>query len=213
MENNKRPIQAKLALEYMKEHGSITSLEGILELGIISLPKRICELEKMGYLIKRNTEVVVDRYGKKTQYYKQFIDATRNHCRRLLSPDPLAKMYRNRCRAEIFRNIKRIAFATLSVKKNNLLNRPLHLRSILHIAAIETDSLYSYRPFEIVFGEIAIFHRLVAKLYRIIEFTLQHQIAIRAFRFQYPVFDSVNQSLNLCRTFTLISVIQLPPVL
>ena len=66
MENNKRPIQAKMALEYMKEHGSITSLEGILELGIISLPKRICELEKMGYLIKRNTEVVVDRYGKKT---------------------------------------------------------------------------------------------------------------------------------------------------
>ncbi len=66
MENNKRPIQAKRALEYMKEHGSITSLEGILELGIISLPKRICELEKMGYLIKRNTEVVIDRYGKKT---------------------------------------------------------------------------------------------------------------------------------------------------
>ena len=66
MENNKRPIQAKLALEYMKEHGSITSLEGILELGIISLPKRICELEKMGYLINRNTEVVIDRYGKKT---------------------------------------------------------------------------------------------------------------------------------------------------
>ena len=66
MENNKRPIQAKRALEYMREHGSITSLEGILELGIISLPKRICELEKMGYLIKRNTEVVIDRYGKKT---------------------------------------------------------------------------------------------------------------------------------------------------
>ena len=55
MENNKRPVQADRALEYMREHGSI-----------ISLPKRICELEKMGYLIKRNTEVVVDRYGKKT---------------------------------------------------------------------------------------------------------------------------------------------------
>ena len=32
----------------------------------MSFPKRICELEKRGYLIKRNTEVVVDRYGKKT---------------------------------------------------------------------------------------------------------------------------------------------------
>lgn len=48
MENNKRPTQAKMALEYMKEHGSITSLEAIQELGIMSFPKRICELEQMG---------------------------------------------------------------------------------------------------------------------------------------------------------------------
>lgn len=65
MENNKRPTQAKMALEYMREHGSITSLEGILELGIISLPKRICELEKMGYLIKKRSEMVTNRYGKR----------------------------------------------------------------------------------------------------------------------------------------------------
>lgn len=64
MENNKRPAQAEMALAYMKEHGSITSLEAIQELGIMSFPKRICELEKMGYLIKRKTEKVVNRYGK-----------------------------------------------------------------------------------------------------------------------------------------------------
>ena len=66
MENNKRPVQADMALEYMRVHGSITSLDAMRELGIMSFPKRICELEKRGYLIKRNTEVVVDRYGKKT---------------------------------------------------------------------------------------------------------------------------------------------------
>lgn len=66
MGNNKRPVQAEMALKYMREHGSITSLDAMRDLGIMSFPKRICELEKMGYLIKRNTEVVIDRYGKKT---------------------------------------------------------------------------------------------------------------------------------------------------
>ena len=71
MENNKRPAQADMALEYMRVHGSITSLDAMRDLGIMSFPKRICELEKRGYLIKRNTEVVVDRYGKKT-YVKRY---------------------------------------------------------------------------------------------------------------------------------------------
>lgn len=51
MENNKRPTQAKMALEYMREHGSITSLEAIQELGIMSFPKR--------------SEMVTNRYGKR----------------------------------------------------------------------------------------------------------------------------------------------------
>lgn len=65
MENNKRPTQANMALEYMREHGSITSLEAITELGIMSFPKRICELEQMGYLIKKRSEMVTNRYGKR----------------------------------------------------------------------------------------------------------------------------------------------------
>ena len=65
MESNKRPTQVKLALEYMREHGSITSLEAIQELGIMSLPKRICELDKMGYIIKKRKEMVTNRYGKR----------------------------------------------------------------------------------------------------------------------------------------------------
>ena len=65
MESNKRPTQVKMALEYMREHGSITSLEAIQELGIMSLPKRICELDKMGYIIKKRKEMVTNRYGKR----------------------------------------------------------------------------------------------------------------------------------------------------
>jgi hypothetical protein len=65
MENNKRPAQAMMALQYMRENGSITSLEALKDLGIMSFPKRVCELEKMGYLVKRKTETVVNRFGKK----------------------------------------------------------------------------------------------------------------------------------------------------
>ena len=31
----------------------------------MSFPKRICELEQMGYLIKKRTEMVTNRYGKR----------------------------------------------------------------------------------------------------------------------------------------------------
>ncbi len=65
MENNKRPAQAKLALEYMRVNGSITSLEALEKLGIMSFPKRICELERMGYIVKKKTETVVNRWGNK----------------------------------------------------------------------------------------------------------------------------------------------------
>lgn len=65
MENNKRPTQVKLTLDYLKKYGSITSMEGQYELGISSFPKRICEIEKMGFLIKKKTETVTNRYGKR----------------------------------------------------------------------------------------------------------------------------------------------------
>ena len=45
MENNKRPSQVKKAIEYMEVHGSITSREAFIKLGIMSLPKRICEMK------------------------------------------------------------------------------------------------------------------------------------------------------------------------
>lgn len=48
MENNKRPTQALMTLKYLQEHGSITSYEAMMELGIMSFPKRICEVEAMG---------------------------------------------------------------------------------------------------------------------------------------------------------------------
>lgn len=45
MENNKRPSQVKKAIAYMQVHGSITSREAFIKLGIMSFPKRICEMQ------------------------------------------------------------------------------------------------------------------------------------------------------------------------
>lgn len=49
--------------QYMKEHGSITSLTGFTELGILSFPKRISEIEKHGIKVDRKRITVIDRNG------------------------------------------------------------------------------------------------------------------------------------------------------
>lgn len=65
MENNKRPSQVKKAIEYIKEHGSITSREAFIKLRIMSFPKRICEMKNYGYLTKSVWESGIDDEGNK----------------------------------------------------------------------------------------------------------------------------------------------------
>lgn len=51
MENNKRPSQVKKAIAYLQAHGSITSREAFIKLGIMSFPKRICEMKEYGIIV------------------------------------------------------------------------------------------------------------------------------------------------------------------
>lgn len=51
------------AYQYMKERGSLTSLTALTELGIISFPKRVCEMEKHGIKVSRRRITVIDRNG------------------------------------------------------------------------------------------------------------------------------------------------------
>ena len=46
--------QKQEILKWLNEHGSLTRLQAILNLGIIELPARICELERDGYDIPRS---------------------------------------------------------------------------------------------------------------------------------------------------------------
>lgn len=44
--------QRDRVLEWFYKHGELTTREAVIELGIMSLPKRIEELRKSGYCIK-----------------------------------------------------------------------------------------------------------------------------------------------------------------
>lgn len=51
------------AYEYMKNIGSLTSLTALTKLGIISFPKRICEMEGHGIKVDKKRIEVIDRHG------------------------------------------------------------------------------------------------------------------------------------------------------
>ena len=58
--------QSKQIIEYMKEHGSITSLEAVRHIGCLRLSSRIFDLREAGYAISTYMEVVPTRNGGKT---------------------------------------------------------------------------------------------------------------------------------------------------
>ena len=59
----KKKTHAKQVLEYMKEHGSITSLEAIRTFGCTRLSGRIFDLKRRGYNIEKTMEEVPTRDG------------------------------------------------------------------------------------------------------------------------------------------------------
>lgn len=58
--------QSKQILEYMRKHGSITSLEAIQHIGCTRLSGRIYDLRRQGHLISSDMEYVRTRTGDKT---------------------------------------------------------------------------------------------------------------------------------------------------
>lgn len=60
--------QCARILEYMREHGSITTSEAVNELGCNSLSRRITDLTSAGYNIVKTWQDGVNRWGDKTRY-------------------------------------------------------------------------------------------------------------------------------------------------
>ena len=57
------PTQRQQIVEYMKKHGSITRLESSCELFIFEMPARICELQKLGWVFKKDWITKKNKYG------------------------------------------------------------------------------------------------------------------------------------------------------
>lgn len=62
--------QCDRIVEYMRKYGSITQMEGYLDIGCWRLASRICDLKKRGYHIKTETVYVKNKYGEKVPIAK-----------------------------------------------------------------------------------------------------------------------------------------------
>ena len=60
--------QTEKVLAYIKDYGSISTWQAFTELGITRLASRICDIEKSGIQVDRQTEVATNRYGDKVHY-------------------------------------------------------------------------------------------------------------------------------------------------
>ena len=58
-----KKTQAERVLEHLKKGRSITSLSALKLFGIISTPKRLCEIQAMGYKIDKKRIAVINRFG------------------------------------------------------------------------------------------------------------------------------------------------------
>ena len=54
-------------IEFLNQHGSLTRTQAFFDLGIIELPARICELEKEGFVVPRETYRGVAKNGRRYQ--------------------------------------------------------------------------------------------------------------------------------------------------
>ena len=57
--------QADMVLDYFVDGGDLTSLEALQMFGIISFPKRICELERRGVKIDWRWVTICGKYGER----------------------------------------------------------------------------------------------------------------------------------------------------
>lgn len=58
-----KQTQQDRLIQYLSEHGSITPVEALSDLGIMRLAPRIHVLKKLGYKITSKLESGVNRYG------------------------------------------------------------------------------------------------------------------------------------------------------
>lgn len=66
-------IQCNKVIDYCRRHGSITTYEAIINLGILSLSRRICDIRSLGYIIEKRREMLINAAGKHIHIIRYFI--------------------------------------------------------------------------------------------------------------------------------------------
>ena len=70
----KNGTQEQMIVDYIKEHGFITNLIAVRDLGILQAPARIWGLKRRGYNIKTRPKRVLNRYGEEKRIVEYFIE-------------------------------------------------------------------------------------------------------------------------------------------
>lgn len=65
--------QCERILNHLREHGSISAREAMLDYGIMRLASRICDLRLDGFDIKRKMVTGINRYGESTSYARYYL--------------------------------------------------------------------------------------------------------------------------------------------
>ena len=63
-----KTTQCERIIRHLKDYGSITSREAMIEYGIMRLASRINDLKRMGYAISSQTQTGKNRYGETTWF-------------------------------------------------------------------------------------------------------------------------------------------------
>lgn len=73
-ESCKAPTQCERIGQYIKDFGSITTLEAITDIGVLRLGARISEMRKCGENIRGEREYVRNRYKQRVPIMRYFLE-------------------------------------------------------------------------------------------------------------------------------------------
>lgn len=66
--------QCEKLLDYMKENGSVTGMESIMQLGVMNYKGRINDLRRLGVPIKTTMETVTNAQGEKKTFARYSLE-------------------------------------------------------------------------------------------------------------------------------------------
>ena len=72
--SNKVPTQCERIRQYIKDFGSITTYEAVMDIGVLRLGARISEMRKRGEKIRGEREYVRNRYKQRVPIMRYFLE-------------------------------------------------------------------------------------------------------------------------------------------